>query len=746
MNLLKLTLAITLLMAALTEVTAQVTGIVTDAKGEPIIAANVVWMNMAGGTTTNEEGHFSITKPQGANHLVVSYIGYVNDTIRIKSANEHLDIALLEDATQLDEVVVKYHQVGKSRNSLLNTEQITAEQLTRAACCNLGESFTSNASVDVNYADAASGAKQIKLLGLAGTYVQMLTENIPNYRGAAIPFALGYIPGPWMQSIQVSKGTSSVKNGYESITGQINVEFKKPQGNESVSANLYVNSKTKVEANFDGNAYLGKRWKVGILGHYEDYNKDDDMNNDGFQDMPKIRQYNLQNRWAWMGDNYVFQASLKALNEQRHSGQSDKTMHHSGLTLDAINGLYQIGINTQRYEAFTKNAYIIDKEKNTNVALILSGSWHDVESFYGRKGYNQYDVKQGNLYAQLMFETELGTQHSLSVGVSGNYDHYDQTALAGTHAIAHVENIEKEFTPGAYAQYTYNLNDQLVLMGGLRIDHSSVYGTFVTPRAHVRWAPSELFSLRGTIGKGYRTNHIMAENSFYLGSSRQMLVDANLKQESAWNYGASTVFDIPITEERKLNLSAEYYYTRFGNQTVIDLDTDAHAVHFTNLQGQSFSHTMQVEATFPILEGLELSAAYRLTDVKQTINGVLRNRPLTIKNKGVLSASYKTPLQKWQFDATLQLNGSGRMPDPDTNNPLWDSSYPGFQQLSAQITRWFRHWSVYIGGENLTGFRQKQPFIAADNPWGKNFDSTMCWGPVEGAMFYIGFRLNFVKF
>jgi outer membrane receptor for ferrienterochelin and colicin len=642
----------------------------------------------------------------------------------------------------IDEVEIVQRRMGtmKLRSSIFNEDMISSAELSRAACCNLGESFTTNPSVDVSYSDAATGAKQIKLLGLSGTYVQMLTENIPNYRGAAAPFSLGYIPGPWMQSIQVSKGSSSVKNGYESITGQINVEFKKPQAPKSINFNLYGNTKGKFEANFDGNIHLNKRLSTALLAHYENSFKDHDENGDGFIDMPKVTQYNLQNRWAWMGDHYVFQAAIKGLKEERNSGQGS----HGGMNMDMSGtDLYKVGIDTERYEFFTKNAYIFDKEKSTNVALILSGSLHDQDAGYG---YKLYNVIQKNLYASLMFESNFTKHHSLSAGLSLNHDYYNQTyRLTNDKSLGATKDREKETVYGAYAQYTYNLNDKLILMAGLRGDHSDLYGTFVTPRAHIKYNPAEWVNLRFSVGKGYRTNHVLAENNFLLASSRSVEIDSNLKQEEAWNYGVSTSFYIPICN-KTLNINAEYYYTDFQNQLVVDLDTDPHAVHFSNLDGTSYSHTLQIEASYPFFRGFNLTAAYRYTDVKTTYNHVLRERPLTGRYKGLLTASYQTPLGLWQFDVTMQLNGGGRMPTPYTTSDgtaSWDSDYKAYEQLSAQITRIFRHWSVYIGGENMTGFKQKTPIIDAANPWGDNFDSTMIWGPVHGALYYAGLRLNF---
>lgn len=722
-------------------VQAKVRGVVKDSAGEPLPGANVAWVNTKIFTVTAEDGSFSVDKPKDSETLVISYIGFENDTIHVDSENVKLEIVLREGLS-LGEVNVVRRRFGttKLRSSAMNVDIISSAELSRAACCNLGESFVTNPSVDVSYSDAATGAKQIKLLGLSGTYVQMMTENIPNYRGAAAPYGLGYVPGPWMQSIQVSKGSSSVKNGYESITGQINVEFKKPQLPEAdwVSANLFASSTGRYEANADATLKLSKRWSTSLLAHYENETMAHDANHDGFADIPRVEQYNLWNRWAYMGDHYVFQAGIKALSEWRNSGQ----VNHGG---NPGQELYKIGIDTRRYEAFTKNAYIFNKERNTNLALILQGTFHNQNAVYGHK---LYDVDQTNVYASLLFETEFSKQHSLSTGLSFNYDGYDQRyRLTNDVELPRLKSFEKESVPGAYVQYTYNLEDKLILMGGIRGDYSSMHGFFVTPRAHVKYNPNEFVNFRLSAGKGYRTNHVLAENNYLLASSRKVRIAGDLDQEEAWNYGASISSYIPLFG-KTLNLNAEYYYTDFLKQVVVDMDTDPHEIAFYNLNGRSYSHVFQVEANYPLFKGFTLTAAYRFTDAKTTYNGELKERPLTSRYKGLVTASYKTPLEIWQFDATLQLNGGGRMPSRyilEDGTPSWSACYGSFEQLSVQITRYFRRWSIYVGGENLTNFKQKNPIIDAANPWGENFDSTMIWGPVHGAKAYIGIRFNWAR-
>ena len=716
-------------------------GTVTDADGETIPGANLIWLESSVGTSTNAFGEFEIPRSAKENRLVVSYIGYDTDTLAIAPEQEYIDIVLVEGLSlQEVNVVARKSGLQKIRSNVANADLISKDELFRAACCNLGESFVTNPSVDVNYSDAATGAKQIRLLGLSGTYVQLMTENIPNYRGASAPYGLGYVPGPWMQSIQVSKGISSVKNGYEALTGQINIEFKKPQSPEAdwVAANLFASTTSRYEANADASVKLSDRWSTMLLVHYENETKAHDADGDGFADIPQVEQYNFFNRWAYMGDRYIFQAGIKALSEERTSGQ----VTHGG---HAFADLYRIDMQTERYEAFVKQAYVFNKEHNTNLALITSGTVHNMDAFYGRK---RYDVNQQNAYASLIFETKFTPAHELSAGLSFNYDRYDQWYRLTNEADKSLANqVDKETVTGGYVQYTYMPSEKLTLMAGLRGDYSDLFGFFVTPRANVRYAPNDYFHVRASVGKGWRTNHVLAENNYLLASSRIVKVADNLKQEEAWNYGLSIATYIPLAG-RTLNLNVEYYYTDFVNQVVTDMDTSPHEVTFTNLEGRSFSHVFQIEATYPFFTGFNLTAAWRIMDVRNEIRGVLYEKALTGKYKGLLTASYKTPLGKWQFDGTLQMNGGGRMPTPYAladGTPSWNERFRAYEQLSLQITRNFRRFSIYIGGENLTNFRQKNPIVGADNPWGDTFDASMVWGPMHGAKGYVGIRFNWER-
>ena len=704
----------------------QIRGVVRDQSGNAMFGANIIWKGTNIGTSTDENGNFTLERKSDINTIVVSYVGYDNDTISCEGL-DFVEITLSGEVT-LDNVVVKATRPGVMKaKGAQNIDVIGGAELCRAACCNLGESFSNNPSVDVEYSDAATGAKQIKLLGLSGGYVQMLTENVPAFRGAAAPFSLGYIPGTWMQSIQVSKGAATVKNGYESITGQINVEYLKPQLDEELDVNLFLDSHLKFETNVEGNIHLNDALSTGLLAHYENMWMEHDGNDDGFMDMPKVQQYDFMNRWMFKKNHYVMQAYVKALKEDRKGGQVEDAHNHMKI---ADNQLYRINIESERYEGVLKNAYIFDEVHNTNVALILSGSLHKMNSLYGLK---TYDVNNNNAYAQLMFETEFTSNHSISTGLSFNHDCFDERWTL----IPNLIKAPDENIGGAYAQYTFNYDERLVFMAGVRGDYSDLYGSFFTPRAHVKWVVSELLKLRFSAGKGYRTPRPMLDNHTLLASSRDIILDNNLKQEEAWNYGATATLDIDILEKCLL-INLEYYYTNFENQVVTDIDSDKHQVHFSNLDGISYSHTFQIDATYPFFEGFSLLGAFRYNEVKTTINGVLREKPLTSRYKGLMTATYKTPLEIWQFDVTMQLNGDGRLPDGF-------GTFDAYPILNAQILRWFRWGNIYIGAENITNFKQKNPIIGYDNPWGENFDATMIYGPIDGIMFYGGIKWKLSK-
>lgn len=730
---------------------AQISGVVLDDHGEPLIGANIYWAETTVGVATNFNGEFTIMPVKGTNRLVASFVGCHNDTITVLN-RQPLTIVLI-DETVLDEVTITERKMGviKSRTSAFDTQTIGTEELCRAACCNLSEAFETNASVDVAYSDAATGAKQIRLLGLSGTYVQLIQENTPAVRGLAQNFGLEYIPGPWMQSIQVSKGTSSVINGYEATSGQINVELLKPQTQNPFSLNLMMNSELMAEANIMGGWELKPHLYTGILAHYTGGFMAMDENKDSFADMPKVQNANLANRWFYKHGDYTFQAFVRGLYDRRRGGQM----------ADSIANPYHINLNTWRVEGFMKNGYVFDPESGSSVAVITAVSYHNLDNSYGVRSWkaNQLNAYLNALY-QGNFEGrgEVDNDHRLSAGISLNFDKYGENLnLFPFTSFSSPLNLDRwELTPGIFAEYNLKYDEILSLVAGVRADYSTRYGFFVTPRMNIRYTPFEWWTLRASAGMGYRSPNAIADNAFVLPSSRVLYLDSEVKQERAVNSGISTTFYIPMGS-KQLQLSVEYYYTHFLNSLIVDMDQDKHAVHIYNqsdLPGaKSFAHSAQIEASMEVLRGWTWTAAFRYTDVEQTTiddQGVarLRAKALTNRFKGIISTSYQTPLKKWQFDVTAQFNGVSRMPDGFVafgdlaggyGTPKELTWYP---QLMAQITKYFRTCSLYLGAENMTNFRQHAPIVDSFQPYSPDFDASMVCGPTTGWKVYLGFRYD----
>ena len=520
-------------------------------KKTPLTGANVYWIGQTSGTITDQVGYFSLNKPEGAHMLVVSFVGYASDTIHVdgKKAIQHT----LYPGAQLAEVTVT-ERVKATTISRLNprlTQTISQKELTRFACCNLSESFETNASVDVSYSDAVSGVKQIRLLGLDGRYSQLMMENIPILRGAETAFGLDYIPGTWMESIQVSKGSSAVKNGYESMTGQIDIQFKEPFGDEKFHFYSYANQDGKVESNL-GYAYeINEKWATSILLHGATHLREMDMNDDGFLDKPMTNIGTFLNRWNFQGEKVEGKFGIGYLAEERNGGQVDFDHDKSQQSQSA----YGIGVDVERFNVFSKMGFLFGRPQ-TSLGTILSFNYFDRNSFYGNRVFN---TEQVNLYGNFVFQTYLfNTKHSYNTGLSVMYDEnnslYQDSAFNNTNIV-----------PGVFLEYNYKPTDKLTFMAGMRYDHSSQYNGFFTPRIHFKYRFLEYLTIRTSAGKGYRSAYAINENTGLLASSRVFAFEEEIEQEEAWNYGASLVTDYPLLG-RDVTFSLEYFYTQFENK------------------------------------------------------------------------------------------------------------------------------------------------------------------------------------
>lgn len=693
--------------------------------------ATIQWLGTTMGTSTDANGKFSLSTKTGINKIVVKHISYQTDTLTISDFSKPVKVVLTGGKT-LQGVEVRSDEGMLYSIKSIPTQIITGAGLRKAACCSLAESFESTATVDVEYSDAVTGAKQIQMLGLAGVYSQILAENVPLVRGLSTPFGLSYVPGPWMESIYISKGTSSVTNGYESISGQINVEFKKPESNEeTLYLNVYGDQMQKTEVNLNSRVNLAKNVSTMLLVHAENQQNKVDHNHDMFLDVPLNKQLNIMNRWDYdIPNKFEGKVMVSFLTEDREAGQ---TLFNPAADINS-QPYYGVGIKTNRFNATTKNGFFL-KGEDQSIGTIVSFTHHNQNSFYGR---TTYKADQNSLYTNFLFASPLSKdkKHKINTGLSYQMDSYQENL--NDSSFNHIESV-----PGVFAQYSYSLGEALAIIGGFRADYHNQFGLFLTPRLHAKYMINPNWAVRGTAGKGYRTVNAYAENTSVLTSSRKFVVTEELKNEEAWNYGLNITRTFNMNK-KDATISVDYYRTEFINQVIVDVDKSPDYAFLSNLHGLSYSNSAQIEAILYPFKGLEATIAYRINDVWQTTNGKLQEKPLASKHKAVLSLSYKTKYDKWQFDFTTQYHGAMRLPDLSQNPVEFQlpTHSPDYFIFNAQITRRFKKVECYIGAENIGNYTQPNPIIASRDPFGDHFDSSIVWGPIRGGMIYGGLRFT----
>ncbi len=719
----------------------QLKGTVVDAgSGDPLAFVPVGWRGTDVGTLTDAEGSFVLSMHPKVHTLVTQSMGYASDTLVVHSLTDTVvEIRLHRSGVQLKRVKVRSRRRAtfSKMNSIEQTEVITTEGLRGLACCNLGESFENSATVDVGYSDAVSGSKQIQLLGLTGVYSQMLLENVPFLRGLSAPFGLGYVPGQWMESISVSKGVATVKNGYDAITGTINLEYEKPMKGDRFSLNLYENSDLKSEATAKFNYRFNERLATGLF-LFGTYNprRTDHIGHDGFSDYPLQQQFNVVNRWDYeLPSGFHSQTLFNYIHEYRLGGDMrfEKEMRGS-------DSIYGFGGTTDRLHLFTKNGFRLSN--TASFGSQVAATWFRQDAYYG---LSDYHGEEKDLYVSLLVNAEVSGGHTVDYGVSFRYEDAAEELRSQPWLTASVTSLGEELSireviPGLFGQYTFRYGDDFNATAGVRYDYNTHYQRhLVTPRLHFRWRIAHRWVLRGSAGLGYRTPHVIAENFGLLASGRQLYIDAPLRIEEAWNTGVNLSRKIELGDDRELTFSVDYYHTGFRNQAVLDLDVAADEAHIYNLDGQSYSNVLQADFSIDPFEGFSVSLAGKLNDVWCTYHNVLMRKPYTSFWKGLLVLSYHTRFDKWRFDLTTQLNGPQRLP---LNKGAVQGETEPYIYMLGQVTRKFKHFEIYGGIENITGYVQLHPVIGYDAPFSQAFDASVVYAPLMGRLYYVGLRFN----
>jgi outer membrane receptor for ferrienterochelin and colicins len=703
--------------------------------------ASVHWLNTNVGAVTNAKGWFAISYKTEYKKLVISYLGYKTDTVTIRNLEplHHF----ITPQSELEEITIKSKRnaVQKSTFSTVNMFTVNSEELLKAACCNLAESFETNPSIDVSFSDALTGTRQIQMLGLTSPYLLITQENIPSVRGASQVFGMTFTPGTWVESIQISKGAGSVVNGFESISGQINAELVKPFSDNKFFLNTYSSLNGRLELNTHFNQRVSKKWQTGLYIHGNYRGQKFDKNDDNFIDMPLANQINVMNRWQFTDaeKGWVSFINVRFLNDEKQTGE----IEFNPLIDKGTANNWGSEIDTRRFDTSAKLGYVFPELPFQSIGFQMAYSNHQQDSYFG---LNAYDIQHQSVYSNLIFNSIIGdTRNKFKTGLSFTYDKFDE--LVNTSNFNRNEN-----SLGAFFEYAFDNLDNFSITGGLRIDTHNLLGIFLTPRLHVRYVPWEKGVFRASVGRGKRSANIFAENQQLFASSRQINIDDvggniyGLNPEIAWNYGVSYMQKFNLFG-KKGDITFDFYQTNFQNQVIVDWE-NPQEIAFYDLDGRSIANSFQVEASYNLAKNFNLRTAYKYFDITTDYRRGNLQKPIQPQNRFFANLSYETELEnekQWRFDATFNIIGKQRLPYTSINPVQYQlpESTESYQLLNSQITRVFSNrFELYLGGENLTNVQQKNPILASDDPFGSNFDTTIVYAPIFGRTFYAGLRFK----
>jgi outer membrane receptor for ferrienterochelin and colicins len=711
-------------------------------KNLPLIGATVAWEGTTEGTQTDPEGNFELSYKQGQN-LVISFVGMRTETITV-TENKFQEITLYPDS-MLETLVIerKRQSLSRIRTSSANITNISSSELLKAACCNLSEAFETNPSIDVNFSDAITGNKQIRMLGLNSPYILMAEENIPSVRGASQAYGLSFIPGTWVESIQITKGAGSVTNGYESISGQINYELIKPVNDIPMFVNAYASTDSRFELNTHFNKKVSDKWSSSLFIHGNARTGENDMNHDHFLDNPLGKQINVMNRWQYTNTEkgWVSFLNFRYMNDDKQSGSIHFDKDRDKLTTN----YWGSEILTEKFDASAKVGYVFPDTPWKSFGFQNSFNSHKQDSYFGLREYN---IHQNSFYSNLLYNSILSnTMHKFSTGISFTYDQYDE--LVSTTDWSRIDN-----SIGTFFEYTYCNDDDFSFVAGVRLDNHNRLGTFVTPRLHTRYNPWDGGTIKASVGRGIRSANIFAENQHLFASSRSFdIVNSGgkiygLDPEVAWNYGVSFMQDF-LLFGKKTEVIADFYRTDFKNQVVVDLYASPQQVLFYNLDGSSFANSFQLELNYEITHHFNIRTAYKYYDIQTDYTGGRDIKPLQAKHRFFTNVAYETHVsdkgKQWKFDWTMNLIGKQKLPFTGSNPVQYQAREwsPNLTLMNAQVTHSFSPvFEVYVGGENITNYRQQDAIIGGHDAFGAYFDSSMIYGPVFGAMYYAGLRFK----
>lgn len=708
-----------------------------------ILPGGVVrWIGTTRAATANENGVFEL-KDDGITdrRLVAEMMGFVTDTVT-PGSKTYLSIVLQVDSKTLDGVTIRDRSGAYiSSLSVGKTEVINQHELSKAACCDLAGCFGTQASVQPQTTNVITNAQELRILGLSGVYNQLLFDGLPMLQGLSYTYGVSTYPGTIVDNIYVSKGTTSVLQGYESMSGQVNLVSISPSRADKVYLNGYINSFGEKHLNANVALPLGKagKWHTLLAGHMVQPAGRIDRNHDNFMDLPLLTRYMGFNKWTYGNDRekgFSLQGGLRFVSEKRVGGQ----MTYDATADKGSNAVYGQVVGYTQPEVFGKLGYRFSQRQAITLSAAATG--HEQRSWFG---VTSYHGSQQTAYVNVQAEWRWHEDHNLKYGASYRYHQLvEDIAFADTfqgRTFAGRYNTALS-VPGLFAENTFQwLDDKLMLIAGVRADRHQEWGMYLTPRAMAKYAPDAHNTFRASAGRGWRQVNLFSEQVNLLISSRDIVTVEKLRPEDAFNWGVSHTYRFTASNVSGV-LAADFYNTRFFNQVFPDYDTDPRKALISNFGGVSISNGLQAEASLTFYKRVEAKVAYNYLDVYRVEQGVKRRLPFNPPHRMMGAVSYSARNKKWQADANVHWFDAMRLPDTRSNpveyaRPLYSVPY---YTLNVQGTFRWRSMEVYAGCENIFNYIQPNPIISAANPFGPYFDISSVWGPTRGRELYMGIR------
>lgn len=710
---------------------------------EILPGALIQWLGTTTATTANENGVFELsTEGISDKRLIVTELGFKTDTLRLEEQT-YLTIILRREANELKSVTIRDNRAAYISSQTIKTEIINQRELSKAACCDLAGCFGTQASVQPQTTNVLTNAQELRILGLSGVYNQVLIDGLPLIQGLSYTYGISTYPGTMIDFISVSKGTTSVLQGFESISGQINLESKHADQAEKLFVNAYVNSFGEAHFNTNIASAVGKKkkWHSLLTLHSVQAAAKIDGNKDGFLDLPQLTRYMAFNKWEYgkqQEKGFATQIGLRLVNEKRLGGQ----MNFNAQTDKGSNNIYGQSVQYTQPEMYVKSSYRFSS-KNA-LSLALSGFYQHQQSWFG---ITQYKAKQQNVYVNLQHEWQWHKTHGLKYGMSYRYQNIEENISFSDNSLGrsfagNYKTLLK--VPGVFAENTFHWReDKVVWIIGARLDKHQIWGNYFTPRSMLKYSLNHQHTFRASLGRGWRQVNLFSEQNNLLVGSRDVLFVEPLKPEEAINFGISHTYKFEAGKTTG-TLSVDGYSTHFSNQFFPDYDSDPTKAIIKNFTGISRSNGLQVEASFVYNKQIEFRTAYNYLDVFRIENKLKSYLPFNPRNRAMAALSYRSKNNQWQADANAHWFDKMQLPNT-SNNPIEyrrGNYSTAFITFNLQATFRYKTFEIYAGCENLSNYRQANPIISASNPFGKYFDLSSVWGPTRGREFYCGVRYS----